>query len=759
MWQGTIGYVTDQLLWSLSGATKKGRHTENILFELMSLWRLLFQCKAPTNDALEAISPDWNSITKVESLSRLPNDTNFGARFKRFHPEVPPSPTLQFSAITLFNIFTEVDQEKFKVPDLLREQNMPFIELLTRLLPQADVSVAIKHTEHSTAFKALPEEFRNAVVDQISSAPSQAMKLVGSQPRNGQSESDGSTGQVLTEEEMAANLQEFYLKRIARAIISQSSVDLLEKLWEEVLGAYTSKTKTTSIPPYIYNAFLSGFMALDRSDRTIDIWNHMVAHGIKPEPRTWNALLEGCVKARDLNGLNAVWDRMLKNGVEPDNYAWTSRVNGLMSLRQTNLAFGALDEMGKRWLSAENAIKNRSARGRGNKSLPANAKVVNNCTKPSIEVINGAVSAIVQMRRRTRFEEKVQWMHKVLQWAGDFDIKPDVRTYNILIQLYLNAGDTATTFKLLRQMEHEGLQGDLSTHTMLIRAAFDNQKFNELTESEQCDRILAIFSELETGGLKLNAVLYSSIVDRLLKYYSNYTAARVVIDHMMARNLSPSPQIYTSLATFYFEQSPPNIEAVDSLLLQVFGPPRRPTDKIFFDRVIRGYAVNGETGKMMSVLTRMSTHGMLPGWQALAAIVKAYVDNGDWERAREVVRDVQKGEGVANAGITGGWNFFSFVRSLDQRLMEPLAGDFMSRPALMDNAAGSEQVDELSDPELDTMVEPEAREMYAQRDQEMEDEYVNAEHASYLSDDAEPHYQQQQQWKPSDNGAVGGIPL
>lgn len=742
MWIKAITHVTNQFLWSTSGAASRTRDAESILVELLALWRLFFQCKGQQEVSLESLSSEWNSIPDGRSLSGFYSQTNFGRRLQNYHPEMLGGPALQFSAIVLFNVFEGVNQSSMKVPDSLREQSAPFIGLITHLLAGSNINTVFKHTEVSVDFKALPDDFRKLVIDQINSAPVQAMKLVGMQSGTHSSE------QELSEAEKTSNLEEFYLKRIARAVLSQSHAGKLGKLWEEVTTAYKSTDHSTAIPPLIYNAFLSGFMSLYQSEQAVAVWNHMIAHGVKPGMRTWVAMLEGCVKAKDLNGMDAVWERMLRSGSEPDNYAWTTRIHGLITLRQIARAFNALDEMGKKWLSAEKVIKHPQKRGKGAKKVPSNTKLVNSFTKPSIEVINGAISALVQIPEQgLRFPRKVDFTHKVLQWAGNFDIKPDARTYNILIQLYLNAGDYPTTFKLLRQMEKEGLEGDLATHTMLIRAAFDNQKFDDLSNTEQADRILKLFSELESGGLKLNTYVYSSTIDRLLKQYGNFTAVRAVMDHMRSRNLVVSPHIYTSLATHYFQQDPPDIQAVDSLLMQIFGPPRAPTDKILFDRVIEGYAIHGEVGKMMSVLTRMSAHGKLPGWRALTAVVRALAEAGDWERARLVVRDVQMGEGVAKGGVTGGMPgqraFFAVVRELGGGLEETLAGEYLRRrPANIEAAMSEQSAAEGAAEMLDATQKGEAQEMEAQQAID-DEEFVNAQHVSYLSDAPEPDPRQQ----------------
>jgi pentatricopeptide repeat protein len=285
-----------------------------------------------------------------------------------------------------------------------------------------------------------------------------------------------------------------------------------------------------------------------------------------------------------------------------------------------------------------------------------------------------------------RQDKRVDLVHRLLGWARNFGIKPDAVTYNTLIQLYLQVGDYATGYKVLDQMEKEGIEADIATHTMLITATFDNQTLDSLSDTEQAERLIQVFNELEAGGLRLNAYVYSTAIDRLLKQYSNHTAVRAVIDHMRARNLVPSAYIYTSLISHYFAQDPPAIEAVDTLVFQILNSQRIPTDQYLFERTIQGYAAHGEVGKMMSVLTHMSKNGNLPGWRALEAVVRALVQAGDYERARFIVRDCDRGEGVAQGGVTGGMSlqqkFFHEAAALGVGLEgEHRAGELEAEPS------------------------------------------------------------------------------
>ncbi|KAF2793699.1 hypothetical protein K505DRAFT_305303 [Melanomma pulvis-pyrius CBS 109.77] len=759
-WIKTIVKLTHELLFTISGAYEGRNHPDALLSELTSVWRLFFQCKGARDDPLESIAVDWQTLPDAEVLSKPGTAVfqmgDFGRRLQTHHPKFVGNAALGFSAVTFFNLFDKVNQDVLKVSDSVREQGAPFLRLLTHLLAGSVVRGVLKHTLVSPDFIRLPEEFRNAVINQIKSAPLEAMLTL---------KSGGNTEETVPQDERASNQEEFFRKRIHKAVLQQEHSGILENIWEQVLKAYSpgnSRGNDPIIPEQLYNSLLTGFMALSLPERSVEVWNHIIASGINPDVKTWTAMLDGCSRARDLDGLNAIWARLLKSGIEPDEYAWTTRVHALISLRQINGGFAALDQMGKKWIVAETAIK--SPPKTGNKKLPK--VTINHSTKPSIEVVNGAITALVQVSERAlTFAQKKDFVQKVLQWAGNFSLKPDARTYNTLIMMYIKGGDYTTSFKLLRQMEKEAILPDVATYTMLIRSAFDNEKFANLSESEQADRVVSIFTELETGGVELNTQIYSSIVDRLLKQYENFTAVRAVIDHMMSRKIMPSPHIYTSLVTQYFQQTPPNIAAVDALWMQILSTLGMMTDKILFDRIIEGYAANGEVGRMMAILTRMSMHGKLPSWNALTAVVTALGQAGDWERIHQIIRDVQRGEGVGKGGVTGGrkgqeFFFHVVVEKLGIDLAElgaQAGGDGQpmqlkegraeqARDASQDGNAEQQEAQRLWNEQLDSTGTDEPSDVDARKDDLIQDQATRGD-----SKDAN--------WREEDNGSMGGVPL
>jgi pentatricopeptide repeat protein len=670
----TLVYMTHQAILAVNAPPEDTtRDLPMILFELVSLWRLFFQCRG-RQAQLEYLSTDWD-LPAAENMPNTFKSEHFNARLQEYHPGLLGDPALAFCATyfyTLSNAMSTVEP--------LHKASEPFVQFLGRILAGSKLSGVFSYMQKGARFISLPEHVQREITKEIENAPRKAMHELAS---------SGATLGSAASEDPSENREALHLKKIARAVQSNKNSAALETLWRAAIREFVDGGKP-AIPPRVYNAFLTGFLILQQPARSVEIWNHMVAHGVRPNIQTWVALLHGCEKARDLDGFNGMWTRMLNTGMEPDAYAWTARVHGLIYLRQVDAALAALDDLGKRWLTAETAIRNPPLKQKGVKKIPSSVTATNKCTKPSIEIINGAITAIVQQPANRMYHGKrVTFVQKILGWAGNFGIKPNAITFNSLIQLYLRASDYTTAFKILRQMELAGIDADMATHTMLVNVSFEKLAFDGLTETEQTDKIISLFDDLEARGLKLNDYVYSISIDRLLKQYSNYEAVRQIIEHMHARSMVPSPHIYTSLITFYFQQSPPAMPAVDSLVHRFFTSDRVPVDRIMFDRLIEGYAHHDEVGKMMSVLTRMSKQKTVPGWDALIVVIEALVRNGDYDRARTVVRDVERGQGIGEGGIVSGQrnekDFFYVAKQLGLAMEDAQMGDLMDGADLRGN--------------------------------------------------------------------------
>jgi pentatricopeptide repeat protein len=427
----------------------------------------------------------------------------------------------------------------------------------------------------------------------------------------------------------------FVNKRLHEALIMGNARDV-DDLWSDVsqwpsdntqkqdLGS--AEERRGQLSKKLCNYFILVYMGIRRPNRAIDVWNHMVNAGLTPTLETWDSMLSGCKASRDPKALEDVWKKMQIVGVEPDVFCWTTRISGLIECREINPGIRALDEMGRLFLDA--AQKQYPKMSLAQLQLLSN---VEGAIKPTIVTINAAVAALLG-------KHKPEAAYRILNWAGKFGIQPDVITYNTLLRPLIREGNPKGAMELLKQMQKAGIEADVATFTTILEETFKNS--DEHTPEEQREIILNIFSEMEEAGVKANMHTYSKIIYHLLQSSSgDTTSVNIVMERMGRQGLEPTSAIYTVLIEHYFDQDPPNLDAVRNLIdrsSMVVGG----VDHIFWDRCIEGYARAGETASALQILGKVNdANGRLAGWLSLRTLLLALAENQEWDMARTVVKN------------------------------------------------------------------------------------------------------------------------
>jgi pentatricopeptide repeat protein len=452
-------------------------------------------------------------------------------------------------------------------------------------------------------------------------------------------------------------------RRLIRATASKD-IQTVNRMWDEAKAQTDSNTGNVmvKIRPELYNQFILSYMSLHKPDMAIAVWNDMISCGIEPTLSSWNAMLEGCKIARDARSLETIWTKLLGSGLKPDIVCWTTRVSGLMYCGKIDMALQALEQMRSAWILAAKTF------GTATKLDIENLGDVNGYVKPTISVINAAVSGLL----RHNHMDKTQ---RLLEWGGQLGIAPDIITYNTILRgLIKNGGDPDTIAELQRQMQSEGVRADVATFSTMLDKSFLHAE--DYTASEQVEIVHSVFAEMEAAGVTANATTYAAMIRSLLQLPQPELApVNTVLDRMAKQGLEPSPYIYTMLITHYFSQEPQDLDAVHKIV-ETIRAANKPMDHIFWDRLIEGYCWVGHTGNALKILAQVSKNGIRAGWPALEMVIRALCRNDEYELAREVVRNTFRERGgpphPALQGMDGQHSFWyaaedlGLMRGLDE---------------------------------------------------------------------------------------------
>ncbi|PBP24383.1 pentatricopeptide repeat protein [Diplocarpon rosae] len=460
-----------------------------------------------------------------------------------------------------------------------------------------------------------------------------------------------------------------FLDRRINAALDDRNLREVDELWADAaqwpvdLGSgedYSAVIGAGLLSRMLAESFIRAYMGLRQPNRAIDVWNHMVNSGLTPNVRTWTSLIRGCKAAKDPSALEQIWKRMLASGVEPDNYCWVARIDGLIFCRQVDAGIAAIDEMGRLWKQAARAKYPKLP-------LPQLHLVedVQSPLKPSIEVVNAAVAGLLNLNMSNA-------AYKVLAWSGKFGIAPDVSTYNILLKPLVIGGHSEESMALLRRMQKSGVQADIVTFMTILDETIPS--LEGLSLKETTDIFYTIFDEIESAGLAVEIPVYTKIIGHLLtqdgiKGFSMH-AVNAVLSRMVSKGVYPTSQIHILLLNHYFAQSPPDMEGVRTTIERAILT-TRGTNEFFWDRVIEGYSINGETGLAMKYLGKVQENKGKVGWLAMRLLLLALVENQEWDMARTLVNNAVSDNG-APVPVEGqgaerqlSWRFWKLARELD----------------------------------------------------------------------------------------------
>lgn len=430
-------------------------------------------------------------------------------------------------------------------------------------------------------------------------------------------------------------------------------------LWRQFqahLQADKTENKTDSADQ-IYARFLRTFWALRRHEHAIGVWNHMINSGHLPTQKHWNAMLSGCTRAHDFESIRSIWANMLRSGTRADTDTWTTYIHGLIYNGKWEEGLNALENLGRIWKSAppltspDTAGDTMTGTDTRKEKQTTETPEGHTVLRPALTPINAALSALVDGNNFAPIP-------RVLAWARSHQIPLSTFTFNILLRPIVRRGSQAAIQAHLQQMADANCAPDIVTFSIIINGLVSNptSTFHTLPPETQESTIMSVLADMERQGIEPNLFTYGTILDGLLTpgskelardHTPNVPAARAVLAHMSARNIHPSPHIYTILVTHYFTRRPvPDLPAIASLWAAIrhSGQTYR-MDKVFFDRVIEGYADHDEIEPALRFLRMVpELHGKSAGWRALISVLKALVRCKEWGLCAELVQDAE-GEG------------------------------------------------------------------------------------------------------------------
>lgn len=410
-----------------------------------------------------------------------------------------------------------------------------------------------------------------------------------------------------------------------RYALSIGDVLTLENEWRAFWGSDKNGKDPNrtglSDHPNIFDHFIMAFTALKKPLRAIDTWDAMIGIGLSPTLQTWSCMIEGCRKSRNAAGIENVWRKLVASGLPLDETVWSSRILGLMEAGEPGAGLRALNEM----------LKMAQLPG----GVPLN-----------IRAVNAAVTGLLRLNATSA-------ANNVLTWASQHGIQPDVVTYNILLGPMVQQGQAAKIKSALQMMSANNIKPDAATYTILLEG-FMNTKDN-LTPAEEQRNVEKLLADMEKEGVVAYHETFARMLHLILRdgrHIENHTEGAVgaIFKHMDSKGMRPSPHMLTMLVDHYFAQNPPATKEVD-LLLQPYLQRNGLFDRVFWERVIKGFALAGATDRAFALFEKTNNISSTITLDTVEILLRVLVRENDMSAAARLVDNVKRHCGASTGNV------------------------------------------------------------------------------------------------------------
>lgn len=283
--------------------------------------------------------------------------------------------------------------------------------------------------------------------------------------------------------------------------------------WLTTDPAKVDDTTPVLLPDFAWALFLKGFLLCYELPLAGQVWEDITRFGLTPTLEMWTALLQGYAHHRMGAEILSAWKLMLSQGVTPDVSAYKALLDGLLRAKLPQEALGHFH------------------RFRGSLN-PASLQDIETAHLHGV-MINGLLQ-----------NDALSDAKDILNLMSTKQPKPDIAPFNMFLRYYGDKGMLKELAVVLQDVDKAKLRGDVITFAILL---------SSLLKVRQ-DAPQIVFDVMRKQGVKPNIVMYSGIIDHLMKQRSSasFTAALEIlktVEQDTSGDLTPTIVTYTIVLT------------------------------------------------------------------------------------------------------------------------------------------------------------------------------------------------------------------
>ncbi|KAL3692170.1 hypothetical protein R1sor_005821 [Riccia sorocarpa] len=209
------------------------------------------------------------------------------------------------------------------------------------------------------------------------------------------------------------------------------------------------------------------------------------------------------------------------------------------------------------------------------------------------------------------------------------DVRPDGRSYNLMIHAYGKAGRVAKAHELYQEMKKLNLNISIVTYNTLIAC------------QKNCRDAESIFRQMQAANVRADVFTYTALMNAYGKARRT-EATQNIFDEMVAVGIRPTKTTYNVLLDAYAKSK--QVDQAEIVLKKMRKDKCTPTIHSF-TTLVHAYALVGRMDKAEEILRRMKGEGVAPNIFTFSTIMSGYAATKNLDKM------MKKFEEMKNVGL------------------------------------------------------------------------------------------------------------
>lgn len=265
------------------------------------------------------------------------------------------------------------------------------------------------------------------------------------------------------------------------ALVSNDDIEAAYELVQEIAVDERTQGLVNSV---IYGSLLKGFCRQKRFERVWTIYEEMLTRRLEFSIVTYNSLIDACARSGEMHRVQPLLEDMTSHGLSPNVVTYSTVIKGYCSANRLDEAFALLQDMKRdSQLPPDEVTYNTLLDGCARYGLyDRGMSVLKEMCEAGVPPSNFTLSVLIKLATRARQPAKAFDICDSI--CKEYGIHPNVHVYNNLIQAATwctkvsarsgagvsnLGGDLITALQTVKRMFTEKVRPDARTYTLLLK--------------------------------------------------------------------------------------------------------------------------------------------------------------------------------------------------------------------------------------------------------------------------------------------------